>query len=176
MTNVFKLRALKMYFLPLNKIKQAKTERRRKTSSCNRRRELKSKQHRRKEKIRCAVERVALSEPTTSPGHATATPALSARSIWTANLSHCLLKCWLVVWSSFEFHLRYRPSYNSSPGSNLAVVRRDDTGSGAGANGGEGYAIHCMKWGLIPSFTKQSEKPDFFKMVCIMYVYTYRCM
>lgn len=59
---------------------------------------------------------------------------------------------------------RYRPSYNASPGSNLAVVRRDDTGSGAGANGEEGYAIHCMRWGLIPSFTKQSEKPDFFKM------------
>lgn len=59
---------------------------------------------------------------------------------------------------------RYRPSYNASPGSNLAVVRRDDAASGAGASGGDGYAIHCMKWGLIPSFTKKSEKPDFYKM------------
>ncbi|KAF9688448.1 hypothetical protein SADUNF_Sadunf02G0198200 [Salix dunnii] len=86
-----------MYFLPLNKIKQAKTERRRKTSSCNRRRELKSKQHRRKKKIRCAVERVALSEPTTSPGHATATPAPSARSIWTGTVhptTHHRVRIW----------------------------------------------------------------------------------
>ena len=127
----------------------------------------KREQHSRKEKIRCAVERVALSEPTTSPGHATATPPPSAPSIWTGNLSPCLLKCWLVVWYNFEFHFRYRPSYNASPGSNLAVVRRDDAASGAGASGGDGYAIHCMKWGLIPGFTKKSEKPDFYKMVCI---------
>lgn len=51
---------------------------------------------------------------------------------------------------------RYRPSYNVAPGSNLPVVRRDDDG--------EGFVLHCMKWGLIPSFTKKNEKPDFYKM------------
>ncbi|XP_031263351.1 uncharacterized protein LOC116121546 isoform X1 [Pistacia vera] len=53
---------------------------------------------------------------------------------------------------------RYRPSYNVAPGSNFPVVRRDD------GSDGEGVVLHCMKWGLIPSFTKKSEKPDFYKM------------
>jgi hypothetical protein len=25
--------------------------------------------------------------------------------------------------------------------------------------------VHCMKWGLVPSFTKKNEKPDHYKMV-----------
>ncbi|CAN6545022.1 unnamed protein product [Malus baccata var. baccata] len=53
---------------------------------------------------------------------------------------------------------RYRPSYNVSPGSNLPVVRRED-----GADG-DGVVLQCMKWGLIPSFTKKTEKPDFYRM------------
>ncbi|XP_022635291.1 uncharacterized protein LOC106759546 isoform X3 [Vigna radiata var. radiata] len=53
---------------------------------------------------------------------------------------------------------RYRPAYNVSPGSNMPVVRRED----ASDNGG--YVLHCMKWGLIPSFTKKTEKPDHYKM------------
>lgn len=53
---------------------------------------------------------------------------------------------------------RYRPSYNVAPGANLPVVRRDDGSSG------DSVVLHCMKWGLVPSFTKKSEKPDFFKM------------
>ncbi|KAK7256160.1 hypothetical protein RIF29_29596 [Crotalaria pallida] len=53
---------------------------------------------------------------------------------------------------------RYRPSYNVSPGFNLPVLRRED------ASDGEGYALHCMKWGLIPSFTKKTDKPDHYKM------------
>ncbi|PON65969.1 SOS response associated peptidase (SRAP) [Trema orientale] len=51
---------------------------------------------------------------------------------------------------------RYRPSYNVSPGSNIPVVRRED--------GSDGVVLHCMKWGLIPSFTKKTEKPDHYKM------------
>ncbi|GAB4841502.1 hypothetical protein Ancab_022218 [Ancistrocladus abbreviatus] len=53
---------------------------------------------------------------------------------------------------------RYRPSYNVGPGSYLPVVLRED--------GTDGYeaAVHCMKWGLVPSFTKKDEKPDHFKM------------
>ncbi|XP_007049611.2 PREDICTED: putative SOS response-associated peptidase YoqW [Theobroma cacao] len=54
---------------------------------------------------------------------------------------------------------RYRPSYNVGPGMNLPVVRRDD-----GSNGDGGVVLHCMKWGLIPSFTKKTDKPDFYKM------------
>ncbi|MED6163536.1 hypothetical protein PIB30_080900 [Stylosanthes scabra] len=53
---------------------------------------------------------------------------------------------------------RYRPSYNVSPGFNLPVVRRED------ACDSDGYVLHCMKWGLIPSFTKKTEKPDHYKM------------
>ncbi|GMI73479.1 hypothetical protein like AT2G26470 [Hibiscus trionum] len=55
---------------------------------------------------------------------------------------------------------RYRPSYNAGPGMNLPVVRRDDGSNPDGA----GVVLHCMKWGLIPSFTKKTDKPDFFKM------------
>lgn len=53
---------------------------------------------------------------------------------------------------------RYRPAYNVSPGSNLPVIRRD-----TGAND-EGAVVQCMKWGLIPSFTKKTEKPDYYRM------------
>ncbi|XP_059626266.1 uncharacterized protein LOC132269191 isoform X2 [Cornus florida] len=56
---------------------------------------------------------------------------------------------------------RYRPSYNVSPGSNLPVVRRED---GSDGQGGTGAVLHCMKWGLIPTFTKKNEKPDHYKM------------
>ncbi|KAL9239637.1 hypothetical protein vseg_013940 [Gypsophila vaccaria] len=54
---------------------------------------------------------------------------------------------------------RYRPMYNVSPGSYLPVLRR-------GNGGDEGYTatVHCMKWGLIPSFTKKDEKPDHYRM------------
>ncbi|KAL6209030.1 hypothetical protein ACLB2K_019973 [Fragaria x ananassa] len=54
---------------------------------------------------------------------------------------------------------RYQPRYNVSPGANLPVVRRED-----GADGEDGVVLHCMKWGLIPSFTKKTEKPDHYRM------------
>ncbi|XP_076886076.1 uncharacterized protein LOC143535818 isoform X1 [Bidens hawaiensis] len=53
---------------------------------------------------------------------------------------------------------RYRPAYNVSPGSNIPVVRRDTEADGQGA------VVQCMKWGLIPSFTKKTEKPDYYRM------------
>ncbi|GJX27736.1 embryonic stem cell-specific 5-hydroxymethylcytosine-binding protein [Tanacetum coccineum] len=53
---------------------------------------------------------------------------------------------------------RYRPAYNVAPGSNVPVVRRD-----AGPDG-QGAVVQCMKWGLIPSFTKKNEKPDYYRM------------
>lgn len=53
----------------------------------------------------------------------------------------------------------FRPLFNASPGSDLPVVRRDDE------SGGGGVVLQCMKWGLIPSFTEKSEKPNYFKMV-----------
>ncbi|KAF4367570.1 uncharacterized protein LOC115712155 [Cannabis sativa] len=52
---------------------------------------------------------------------------------------------------------RYRPSYNVSPGSNIPVIRREDGSDG-------GVVLQCMKWGLIPSFTKKTDKPDHYKM------------
>ncbi|KAG2298851.1 hypothetical protein Bca4012_010367 [Brassica carinata] len=48
----------------------------------------------------------------------------------------------------------YRPSYNVAPGSYMPVLRRDN----------DGVSVHCMKWGLVPGFTRKTEKPDFFKM------------
>lgn len=53
---------------------------------------------------------------------------------------------------------RYRPSYNVSPGFSVPVVRREDEPND------EGDVLHCMKWGLVPSFTKKTEKPDHYKM------------
>ncbi|KAL3649262.1 hypothetical protein CASFOL_005665 [Castilleja foliolosa] len=53
---------------------------------------------------------------------------------------------------------RYRPSYNVAPGFNVPVVRPDDEGDT------NGVVLHCMKWGLIPSFTKKTEKIDHFRM------------
>ncbi|XP_071689366.1 uncharacterized protein [Rutidosis leptorrhynchoides] len=53
---------------------------------------------------------------------------------------------------------RYRPAYNVSPGSNVPVVRQD-----VGPDG-QGIVVQCMKWGLIPSFTKKTEKPDYYRM------------
>lgn len=41
----------------------------------------------------------------------------------------------------------------------MPVVRRDEAAES------EGHVIHCMKWGLIPSFTKKTDKPDHYKMV-----------
>ncbi|XP_042040083.1 abasic site processing protein HMCES-like isoform X2 [Salvia splendens] len=52
---------------------------------------------------------------------------------------------------------RYRPSYNVAPGFNVPVVRLDD-------GGGDCVVSHCMKWGLVPSFTKKTDKVDHFKM------------
>ncbi|CAH2079285.1 unnamed protein product [Thlaspi arvense] len=49
---------------------------------------------------------------------------------------------------------RYRSSYNVAPGSYMPVLRTDN----------DGVAVHCMKWGLVPAFTKKTDKPDFFKM------------
>ncbi|XP_065873312.1 uncharacterized protein [Euphorbia lathyris] len=53
---------------------------------------------------------------------------------------------------------RYRPYYNASPGSNLPVVCRED------GSDGQGYVLQSMTWGLIPSFTKKTDKPDFYRM------------
>ncbi|KAJ1685690.1 hypothetical protein LUZ63_017080 [Rhynchospora breviuscula] len=59
---------------------------------------------------------------------------------------------------------RFRPSYNVSPGRYVpvATVRRVSNGE----NGGNEVepVVHCMKWGLVPSFTKKNEKPDHYKM------------
>ncbi|XP_027160622.1 embryonic stem cell-specific 5-hydroxymethylcytosine-binding protein [Coffea eugenioides] len=62
---------------------------------------------------------------------------------------------------------RCRPAYNASPGFNLPVVRREDGQGGDGVGQAQleqGAVVQCMKWGLIPSFTKKTEKPDHFKM------------
>lgn len=119
-----------------------------------------------------------------SPGPATAPAPASAPSTWTGNIIHFFLisscstvfECsvsipWLVpvgrfwtyrVWCFIYlilFLFSFRPLFNASPGSDLPVVRRDDE------SGGGEVVLQCMKWGLIPSFTEKSEKPNYFKMV-----------
>uniref|UniRef100_A0ACD5X0G2 Uncharacterized protein n=1 Tax=Avena sativa TaxID=4498 RepID=A0ACD5X0G2_AVESA len=53
---------------------------------------------------------------------------------------------------------RFHPSYNVSPGAYLPV--------GVVRTLGEEHApvIECMKWGLVPSFTGKTEKPNHFRM------------
>lgn len=53
---------------------------------------------------------------------------------------------------------RYRPSYNVSPGSYMPVVCKENKGTEREP------VVRCMKWGLVPSFTKKNEKPDHFRM------------
>ncbi|KAG2546801.1 hypothetical protein PVAP13_9KG045900 [Panicum virgatum] len=63
---------------------------------------------------------------------------------------------------------RFRPSYNVSPGAYLPVgtVRAQPAAGGDGGRGGDGAepVIQSMKWGLVPSFTGKTEKPDHFRM------------
>ncbi|KAL4434364.1 hypothetical protein ABPG75_000805 [Micractinium tetrahymenae] len=49
----------------------------------------------------------------------------------------------------------YRPSHNVAPGAATPVVRV--------ASDGE-RQVQSMRWGLVPSFTKKDEKPDFWRM------------
>lgn len=72
---------------------------------------------------------------------------------------------------------RFHPSYNLSPGRYTPILRNawkptdasePNEASGppkAGAVDSPERFIQCMKWGLVPSFTKKEEKPDFFRMV-----------
>jgi len=56
----------------------------------------------------------------------------------------------------------YRPGYNMGPGSHIPVLRKKSSKYG-GSNDEEtemeenDTLLHVMKWGLIPSYTKQSE-------------------
>ncbi|OQU83431.1 embryonic stem cell-specific 5-hydroxymethylcytosine-binding protein [Sorghum bicolor] len=62
---------------------------------------------------------------------------------------------------------RFRPSYNVLPGAYLpvgAVRSRPGCGDRERGADGEGPVIQCMKWGLVPSFTNKTEKPDHFRM------------
>ncbi|KAJ1275636.1 hypothetical protein BS78_05G150800 [Paspalum vaginatum] len=65
-------------------------------------------------------------------------------------------------------HDRFRPSYNVSPGAYLPVgaVRAHPAGGGDGGGraDGEGPVIQCMQWGLVPSFSGRTQKPDHFRM------------
>lgn len=62
---------------------------------------------------------------------------------------------------------KYRPSYNVSPGAYLPVVakRREKKAGGEEGEGESSPVLLCMKWGLVPSFTKKTDKPDHYRMV-----------
>eukprot|EP00898_Chlorokybus_atmophyticus_P001983 jgi/Chlat1/2786/Chrsp187S02956 len=51
---------------------------------------------------------------------------------------------------------RYRPSYNVSPGFYAPVVRAEKDGGRR--------TVQAMRWGLVPSFTRKDDKPNFFRM------------
>ncbi|XP_020592447.1 uncharacterized protein LOC110032977 [Phalaenopsis equestris] len=58
----------------------------------------------------------------------------------------------------------FRSSYNVSPGTYLPVFTvRSDAALGLQAANPCGV-VHCMKWGLVPSFTKKADKPDHYRM------------
>lgn len=50
---------------------------------------------------------------------------------------------------------RYNPSYNVCPGAATPTVHLNREGQ---------PTLHTMHWGLVPSFTKPDDKPDFWKM------------
>lgn len=54
-----------------------------------------------------------------------------------------------------------------APGAHMPVVRHDGSGDAREP------VVHCMRWGLVPSFTKKSEKPDFYRMVSIICHFSY---
>lgn len=54
-----------------------------------------------------------------------------------------------------------------APGAHMPVVRHDGTGDAREP------VVHCMRWGLVPSFTKKSEKPDFYRMVSTIALFSY---
>ncbi len=54
----------------------------------------------------------------------------------------------------------YHPSYNVAPGAHMPVVRYDSKDKAS-----KEPVVHCMRWGLVPSFTKKTEKPDYYQMV-----------
>lgn len=94
----------------------------------------------------------------------TATPFLPVFFTWTGlfsvlNFNFQSLTSTNSKNCSFLLLISYRPSYNVAPGSYIPVLRRDNEVVG------DGVVVHCMKWGLVPSFTKKTDKPDFFKMV-----------
>lgn len=62
---------------------------------------------------------------------------------------------------------RFNPSYNVSPGRYMPVVRHAAAQRGDSAKDSDSMepVVQCMKWGLIPNFTKKNEKPDHFRMV-----------
>ena len=98
------------------------------------------------------------------------------RSVLTANLFSSFLLLLLSIIILITNIYRYRPSYNVSPGHHLPVVRREQGSSSssasaaaaAAASESDAVVVHCMKWGLIPSFTKKSDKPDHYKMVLFL--------
>jgi putative SOS response-associated peptidase YedK len=56
---------------------------------------------------------------------------------------------------SWENREQYQPKNNVSPGSATPIVLLDRSGH---------LIIRTMTWGLVPSFTKPLEKPDFWRM------------
>lgn len=55
----------------------------------------------------------------------------------------------------------YHPSHNVSPGTRMPVLRKVAAGA---AESSADLTLHTMRWGLVPSFTKATDSPDFWKV------------
>ena len=67
--------------------------------------------------------------------------------------------------SSWHCREAYYPSENGSPGALVGVLHPPATYTGDSSSPPQGpLALSGMRWGLVPSFTKQGSKPDFYKM------------
>lgn len=50
---------------------------------------------------------------------------------------------------------KYQPGHNMSPGAFFPVIHANNSGD---------IVVTCMRWGLIPSFTKSDVSPDYFRL------------
>lgn len=65
----------------------------------------------------------------------------------------------LILTATYVVPHSCRQSYNVAPGAYMPVLRYDNE------DGNRNVVVQGMRWGLVPSFTRKEEKPDFFRMV-----------
>lgn len=69
----------------------------------------------------------------------------------------------VIVATKSECRDAYFPSENCSPGARMGVLRLAGSNS-QDEDSEKRIILEGMRWGLVPSFTKAGEKPNFFRM------------